>query len=67
MDKLLINKLLFRSNFKTENDFKFFSRVYNDGDLSKYSNRLRNIGFCNLDNVLITVVDLVSGLLHFLS
>ena len=51
MDKLLINKLLFRSNFKTENDFKFFSRVYNDGDLSKYSNRLRNIGFCNLDNV----------------
>ena len=51
MDKLIINKLLKRSNFKTENDFKFFCRVYEDGDLSKYSNRLQNIAFCNLNNV----------------
>ena len=50
--KEIINQLDNIEIFDTENDYEFFKRVYNNGDLKKYVNRLKAIGFQNLENVL---------------
>ena len=52
MLKKIISKLNSIKEFKTQNDFEFFERVYNNGDLRKYINRLNAIGFSDLENVL---------------
>ncbi|WP_164084625.1 class I SAM-dependent methyltransferase [Alteromonas flava] len=49
IDKHLITKI--NASLKG-NDAEFFSRVWNDGELTKYHERLNNIGFSNKSRVL---------------
>ena len=50
--KKILKEFNDKTLFETQNDFDFFHRVFNDGDLSKYQNRLKAIGAYDLENVL---------------
>ncbi len=48
----VINKVVSYNKFESDNDINFFKRVYNNGDLEKYENRIKAIDFINKDCIL---------------
>ena len=51
MLKLSLKKFENKNFFDSQNDYEFFQRVYNGGDLTKYINRLNAIGFTDKTEV----------------
>ncbi len=51
ISELLLSEEI-KASFTSENDYNFLKRVYNNGDLLKYKNRLKAINFTGLGKVL---------------